>query len=282
MFAIPKPEFPPNLVFDMCVESIANEDLKRRLRAVALNIKHIGNFYHYMASEGMLHDVKPARQTRDTEVIIGQVTRGELRSLYKAQMVQKNKAAREIYDQLCAAADDEKCPTCGVSVVSTIDHFLPKSTFPWFSVLPENLVPACRECNSEKLAKAADDGQSFHPYYDIAPLMREQWLFAEIDRTSPLSARYFVRPPQHWGALSVRRAENHFRDYGLGSKFAKHAGAELTELANTFRDPPMTPAEIRDALGRRLRAVRKSRCNSWKVALLQALLNCHWFCALEF
>jgi hypothetical protein len=281
MFAIPKPEFPPNLAFDMCIKSIADEELASRLRKVALGIKHIGAFYHHMASEGMLHDVKPARQKQDAEIVIGEVTRGELRSLYSAQMVPETKEARRIYNELRAAGGG-KCPTCGVGDVHTIDHFLPKSAFPWFSVLPENLVPACRDCNTGKLANAADDGQSFHPYYDIAPLMREQWIFAEIDRTSPPTARYFVRAPRHWDALSVRRAENHFRDYGLGRKFATQAAEALTELADTFRDPPMTPAEIRDALERKLRAVRKHRCNSWKIALFEALLNCHWFCTLEF
>lgn len=43
------------------------------------------------------------------------------------------------------------CPYCGEKItVVEIDHFLPKSKYPLFSIYSQNLVPSCIECNKEK------------------------------------------------------------------------------------------------------------------------------------
>ena len=38
-----------------------------------------------------------------------------------------------------------RCPFCGISESSTLDHYLPKEQYPEFSVFPKNLVPSCAE-----------------------------------------------------------------------------------------------------------------------------------------
>ncbi|MGX6566915.1 HNH endonuclease [Cupriavidus necator] len=242
---------------------------------------NVATYYDNLANQGQLHEV-PRSDQRDTELVIGQVTKGELKNLYDHQMLPRNKSAREIYDNLRSAAPGGRCPTCGFGHVYTIDHFLPKSAFPFFSVLPENLVPSCRDCNTGKMARAANDAQSFHPYYDVGPLMQEQWIFAEVLRTVPISVRYFVQAPLHWNQLLALRAANHFRDYKIASRFGVEAASELSALIHYFISPPMQPHEIQDTLDRRLRAERQHQCNSWKIALFEALRDCAWFCSLEF
>lgn len=43
-----------------------------------------------------------------------------------------------------------RCPFCGISELSTLDHYLPKELYPEFSVFPKNLVPSCAVCNTRK------------------------------------------------------------------------------------------------------------------------------------
>lgn len=62
------------------------------------------------------------------------------------------------------------CPVCGEpGRPRTLDHCLPKTTYPEFAINLLNLVPACDWCQGEKLAdyKNAAGTRSFiHPYFD--------------------------------------------------------------------------------------------------------------------
>lgn len=62
------------------------------------------------------------------------------------------------------------CPVCGeLGRPRTLDHCLPKTTYPEFAINLLNLVPACDWCQGEKLAdyKNVAGTRSFlHPYYD--------------------------------------------------------------------------------------------------------------------
>ncbi|OEZ46513.1 hypothetical protein JAB1_49950 [Janthinobacterium sp. MP5059B] len=65
----------------------------------------------------------------------------------------------DLYDSRSAIVAEEKkklnedfsghiCPYCGVDTVGSIDHYLPRSEFPEFSISLQNLVMACSFCNS--------------------------------------------------------------------------------------------------------------------------------------
>jgi len=62
------------------------------------------------------------------------------------------------------------CPVCGeLGRPRTLDHCLPKTTYPEFAIHLLNLVPACDWCQGEKLTdykNAAGERSFLHPYYD--------------------------------------------------------------------------------------------------------------------
>lgn len=62
------------------------------------------------------------------------------------------------------------CPVCGeLGRPRTLDHCLPKTTYPEFAINLFNLVPACDWCQGEKLTdyqNAAGARSFLHPYYD--------------------------------------------------------------------------------------------------------------------
>lgn len=60
------------------------------------------------------------------------------------------------------------CPLCGGFGTHTVDHFLPKATYPEFTIFSLNLVPAC-SCNSLRsnvTHGSAPHESTIHPYFD--------------------------------------------------------------------------------------------------------------------
>src|SRR5690606_34072146 len=107
--------------------------------------------------------------------VVGRVVSAEeMCSLY-ARMSRPKAAGRRYYNLIRSAPLHGQCPLCGHRQVATLDHYLPKSEFPAFAVLPLNLIPACRDCNSAKLARVvlSANEQTLHPYYDDVD--GEQW-----------------------------------------------------------------------------------------------------------
>jgi 5-methylcytosine-specific restriction endonuclease McrA len=63
------------------------------------------------------------------------------------------------------------CPYCGLTESKQIDHFLPKSKFPEFSLYLPNMIVICSDCNKSKDNIAIDTTTNtryvLHPYHDL-------------------------------------------------------------------------------------------------------------------
>jgi hypothetical protein len=62
------------------------------------------------------------------------------------------------------------CCYCGFRDATDLDHYLPRTIYPEFSVLTENLVPACGTCNNRKRAYFRTTGGRplfLHAYRDV-------------------------------------------------------------------------------------------------------------------
>jgi hypothetical protein len=83
--------------------------------------------------------------------------------------VQKRRRLAALRGELLAAAP--RCPYCGISAVTDLDHFIPKEAYRSFAVYCRNLVPCCSVCNNKKRAlDGANAGQRFlHPYLETTP-----------------------------------------------------------------------------------------------------------------
>lgn len=64
----------------------------------------------------------------------------------------------------------KKCPYCSIDTSSHLDHYLPRSKFPEFSVLSLNLIYACSICNSkykgDKYLNNNRERLYINPYFD--------------------------------------------------------------------------------------------------------------------
>jgi hypothetical protein len=272
MRSIKKPAYAKSHVYLICVGTVTSPPLTRRLKTVLPEVEVYADKYEFEATRGTLQSISTSGRKKDHDLVTTVVTRGELRALYTDEMVPVTKSGRTIYNAIRASAPLGKCPTCGFGHVYTVDHFLPHSKYPWYSVYPSNLIPACRDCNLGKLASSSLATQSFHPYYDHVHLMTEQWIYARVLTTTPPSIEYFVSPPNHWPANVVDRAKNHFLEYKLEDRFAKEAATELAVLKNMDLDHDGLKFHLSNVLNGEL----KLHVNAWRVAMCQAVLQSQW------
>jgi 5-methylcytosine-specific restriction endonuclease McrA len=109
-----------------------------------------------------------------------------------------------------------KCQYCNINSPASIDHYLPKSKFPEFSIFPLNLLPCCGECNRIKADAFLKDGerQIINFYFD--PLPSERYLNVRINylddmpiaeyylkRNSGITEKMFSLIKAHYGRLNL-------------------------------------------------------------------------------
>lgn len=217
--------------------------------------------------------------------MFGAVTKGELSKLYSYYMVQKQ-PARRIYDEIMIAAN-EKCPYCGgIGRPGTLDHYLPKSKYPQFSVLPSNLLPCCRDCNSgskQTSIATCPEEQVIHPYYDYDHFFTQQWIKARVHQDDPCFLEYFVDPPSSWSDIDKARVATHFNDFDLAVRYSIQAGEELSTLVDQRKShmKNYTASQFSEYLG----SIGNSNglfSNHWKKIMYLTLADDAWFCNKSF
>lgn len=281
MRAMTAPNDVPLQVFQECTNSISDTNLQYRLNAVATNINNAAKEYLQKAPISQLYTIPP-NNSDNSAIVVGNVTKKELKDVYSTHMVPRAKPARKIYDSLLVRAPLGICPFCGFGHASTLDHYLPKSKYPQLSVLPQNLVPSCKDCNSGKLADVAttEEQQSLHPYFDHAQYISEQWLFANVVQSSPVTIRFYVQAPNHWDDISKSRVQTHFNDFKLDARYAIEASNQLACLRNTLaicREVSGTSA-VKQHLSIEAQSHFQQHKNWWKTAIFQSLASSDWYC----
>jgi hypothetical protein len=187
-----------------------------------------------------------------------------------------------IRDSLLSSARNGRCPLCGQRQVASLDHYLPISVFPEFSVLSRNLVPCCPQCNHAKSASMADPtgARFFHPYFDALP--DEELLVADVTVSESISVRYHIAHPSSVPQQTVKNLEFHFRVLGLGDYYQAEANQELFDRVGVFRSiysGENGSRSLAHTLSREAESIQSERgLNNWKVALYKSLAQSADFC----
>ncbi|WP_118775702.1 HNH endonuclease [Haemophilus haemolyticus] len=167
-----------------------------------------------------------------------------------------------------------RCPFCGgIGIPTQLDHFLPKSRYGHFSVLPYNLVPICKDCNTEykkEFFPISKYEQLIHPYLDDDCFFNQQWLYAKYEDDT---VTYFVVPPDTWSYDKKEKVHFHFQTFNLAERFAENAVGSLSDLLNQIQaskaygmDKDMFESSIIESV-----IQNESRVNSWKRVLFLAI-----------
>lgn len=277
MRRLAQPNMDATTVYQSCVAEVLDPALKTRFNNAQPDLIEMATQYISRAQLNELHASQASDWGKEEQIVVGGLTKKELTNLYSTHMVKSDDVARTFYDKLMLAPQS-RCPYCGFGQVSTLDHFLPKSYYPAFSVLPANLVPSCKDCNTGKgSGKLKADTQVAHPYFESDRVEKELWLRVVVRHTSPASVKYVVQTPVNWPADLAVRVTNHFRDLDLASRYGVEAGREVISIAS-YLDKLITPESVRKHLQITSEAEMELHKNSWESALYAALAASNWYC----
>ncbi|TAV50215.1 HNH endonuclease [Rhizobium leguminosarum] len=279
-----RPNYNPLDIFLLCVGEVADEDEKNNyLENTDQITDSVVEFDSAATAKNWF--ALPRVGRGDPEVVIrGTLTKRALVDLYGKYLV-GGEEAREVYDELLVSSDG-KCPFCGgIGQVHTVDHYLPKSNFPVYSVLPDNLVPCCRDCNTGKMASFAttQHDQTLHPYLDPPSFFTERWVGATVRRTDPITVEFSCSPPNEWSELDNRRARAHFDQYDLARRYRIQAGAELARVIDLRKKSlrNLTPEDFAAYLWENADSDAYD-INGWNRTMYWALARTAWFQTANF
>lgn len=277
MKRLPIPELDVDEVYEACVNGISDPVLVTGFMSALAQLHTLAGEYPARTLASQLHRYPVSQRGQTEQVVIDQLTKKQFCELYEKQMVPTSKRARKYYDKLLNSVPSAKCPLCGFGQVSTLDHFMPKSFYPYFAVLPLNLVPVCADCNKKKVARMLRGcGQSSHPYFEEPQIETETWLYAEVVETSPATAKFSVLTPVAWPEKLSQRIKNHFADLELASRFAIEAACEIASLSNSLEHFG-TGKDIGIHLRETAALEREHHKNTWKHALYEGLSQSRWY-----
>lgn len=283
MLKLRQPAYTCGQVLENCRQGITgNNNLLQKFNESKCLLHGSAQNYVAVATTGKLYTI-PSIHNRngDDPVVLGQLRKSELLTLYNNYFVNKDKPGREIYNALMAAAN-EKCPFCGgIGRPRNLDHYLPKAYYPQFAVLPVNLVPSCRDCNMDGKGKkfaTNESEQVLQPYLDNDCYFNEQWIFARYieDTGGDLGViEYFVQPPEHWSDIQKQRVEKHFNDFCLGLRFSKEASARLVTYLEQIKNLSRLPVSLVVAKSTILQPAIDAApfVNHWERVMCMALMN---------
>ncbi len=274
MQTLPRPSFTVSDVFKASISKVRQKDLKDRLINCLPEIIDDAQKYEEKVTSAELY-LFPKKT-----VIAGNVTAKELEKVYTYRMVPKNSPGRIYYNKLRYPQGSDKCPLCGQRPLSTLDHYLSKTDYPTLSVLPINLVPACKDCNYIKSNSfpTKSEEETLHPYFDN--IEGDKWLYATVNKTSPPSLTYYIDAPSNAPLKMAERVKYHFDLYDLGTLYTSEAAAELADISYLMKilRNDIGPEAVQEHLSATAQSCEINRMNSWKSAMYQALASDPWYC----
>ncbi len=122
------------------------------------------------------------------------------------------------------------CPFCHASLAPTIEHSFPKATYPYLTVTPINMVPCCRDCNTER--NVGQGTISVSPYIDWW-LEEAAWLSAKVPNPSrPWILSFSVDPPPKWSAARRGAVKTFFEDVKMAKRYRLAASQEFASRSS--------------------------------------------------
>lgn len=278
-------EYAPDYAYRQCVSAIVDEENRNRMLAQADLVKNAAIDYLERTGAATTYAIAPIRAAKnENPVVLGNITKSVFVHLYDYYMVKRD-PGRSIYNEILIAANDS-CPLCGgLGHARTIDHYLPKANYPQFSILPYNLVPACRDCNTDKGNPIITDAgkQLFHPYYDQGCFYEDSWVIATVSQEVPCAITYSACPPENWTEIDKERASNHFDFFDIAKRYSIRSAEELSIVVDQRRGfmRNFTP----ELFSQYLESVAETPGlfpNHWRRVMYKALAADEWFCSTRF
>jgi len=273
MIHINKPTDNVKEVFEICISNFEDAVFKARLNSVSNFIETATNNYDTQALVNNLNSIPKVTNVNNIVAI------DEMKKVYEQKLVRKGQPGRKYYEKLRLAAKNNICPLCNQRTVTTLDHVLPKTSYPTFAVTPFNLIPACADCNKIKdtYQPNTSEEEIIHPYYDN--ISNKQYLYASVREETPPSIIFYINlsePP----IIIEKRLQKHFSLFKLNELYTSNAAEELSNIS--YRLSKLFDTGGRESVIEYLKDEFESRYrnnkNSWQTAMYKTLYENDWFC----
>lgn len=272
MNKLEKPKDKVKDVYEKCISKVADEELKSKLQACSGEIEQDEVLYDTKGRNGKL------REFPQKNVVNGDIDINEMKKVYTYRMVDLKQPGRFFYNKLLNSV--QICPFCGIRDVATLDHYLPKTKYATTVVTPINLIPACRDCNSNKDTSDATiaNEEVWHPYYDDYGSAR--WLHVKIlEESSPVAIFYVDTSSCGFSREDTIKIENSFSVFELSKLYGIYAAKELEDIDYLMRTLKKGAGKtgVKNQLGMMYESFKCVDANSYKTALYEALKDNEWY-----
>ena len=147
---------------------------------------------------------------------------------YKSSIIKKIK--NKILDSQVITIS-ATCQYCTLNSINSLDHFIPKSDFPEFSVNPLNLFPCCPECNFKKnnLCFNGEESLFLNLYLDELP--EKEYLRADFDFSDEIPLVTFsLHNPDNIEVNLYRTICSHYERLNLLERMREKSNEIVTEI----------------------------------------------------
>ena len=194
---------------------------------------------------------------------------------YRSAIIQKIKGA--ILDSQEITINNT-CQYCTLSEVSTLDHIIPKKSFPEFSVNPLNLFPCCAKCNSKKsnLWIKNDKHLFLNLYLDELP--NKKYLIADFDFKDNIPMVTFsLGNPENIDNRTYEIIESHFSRLDLLRRMRERSNEKITDIINAIKGNYKLNSDI-DSVKSAIRETEENNkkvygYNHWKSVLILSIIE---------
>ena len=180
------------------------------------------------------------------------------------------------------------CPYCGIqNEPYRIDHYLPRSIYPEFSILSDNLIPSCDICNDiyKKDYYISDDELRlfYNPYYDNF-INNKQFLKCNLwCEDNYLMITFYIDTLDCEEEYKI--IKNHFDTLKLNKRYKEVITQDLfPEFYNEFVDYDVELQQetfidtdidkLKQVIDGRIRSLRTFNHNYWRKVFWVALKEC--------
>lgn len=273
MIKLKKPELNQSNIYDDCINSIRSNERKARLENSKDEVISKSCEYDLLALNENLSKISEHVEVE------GGANKADMVFVYDNKFSKKGQLARKYYDEIMLLAPYGRCQLCGQRQVKTLDHYLPKSKFPTYSITPYNIIPACSDCNKDKTDNIATwrGDETIHPYYD--DFNDELWIKAELVEDNPVSFQFYTQKPERWDETKYFRAKTHFEKFGLNKLYKPYASelfiGAFSRLKRLY--DKTDEQETKDEIIECIRDEQKHGLNSWQSVMYSSIYESDWF-----
>lgn len=179
---------------------------------------------------------------------------------------------------------EKYCPYCNYPTreVKQIDHYLPKAKFPSLSIVINNLVPICKDCNEIKGEYYSFDKESqlIHPYYDDEMNNAFDYIGCEIVEKIEIGFKFYIKKIAAWDDSFYKKIIFHFEKLEIDKLYLSDFNTEFdvyfTELKMLYESVKSKDI-IRKLIQVKIDTYYEKKVMPWRYAGFSSLLKSDWF-----